>query len=902
MKVRLSILKEYLDCILVEGRVDDAREKFPEMEDDTFDQIVANQPTGSNNKYLMWSCKQVDEGYSIEVVVQAVRLFDGNQQRLKQRDINQYKEPGEIESAVGELGKSKGQQKAEVRADTDTIYQDDKFLVLRPHTAEASCKYGTGTRWCIAATNSHNYFSSYSTSNNKFYFIIDKTLDASNPASKFAIAYISSGNVQVYNAPDKLVKLDVVAQHVGEKWPVIWQKIESHVKANPLTREVEEAQRATEDLIKSLLKGDNISDKSIVKIAKEGKLTDQVVNAVIDRFKHITGPAQGYNDPRAEVSSALSSRAEELSPNSSMKVIKFLSSQRTPNNGYWSGQWYLEKLLEKSPLEPEQLRELSNTEDELILTSLLGNPNTPPDLFDMLTGKVKEFQSREKKSAAYWHIMQSGKMTMAQFQEAITQAPEAVQTMLSYPEKAKITIEMLMMITPKSEWEVKKLLSFPNITPEASANIIEKGWKLLNARTLFDILRSTDLATDKIEELWRGKVQSTRTALLQNPSIGAKTASKFAKSNNSAYRFAIAHNPITPEEDLDLLAKDESVSTRSAVAANPKTGHATLTTLASDEGTAVRASVAGNLATPRNVLHAMKKDSDEFVRKVARKTLKSLETTESIIRGMSSMRYILKEEMEDDNMQDIMTPDWQQLPSGSTTTRNFIAIFLLQNNGAATREEINNAWNRWPAKNSRGPRGWGRRLRQGRYAENDTVWKALAREENHDSNGSVRTITAAGKGWFWSPPGINVGSIVRLTPVGASMAMNSLKKIQSEYNADGRYRMKGDPANDSQWRTRTATPVAKSAPSKELAPNRTNEPTSATATSVPRGPKTTYKIYGKFKGHSASTRLKGQAYVAPADTQFKSGDQAVLSPGEDGKLKVKKPDGDHTQDLDPIDG
>lgn len=60
---------------------------------------------------------------------------------------------------------------------------------------------------------------------------------------------------------------------------------------------------------------------------------------------------------------------------------------------------------------------------------------------------------------------------------------------------------------------------------------------------------------------------------------------------------------------------------------------------------------------------------------------------------------------------------------------------------------------------------------------------------------------------------------------------------------------------------------------------------------TPGKTKGTYKIYGKKGAASAHTRLKGKAYVAGADTKFKPGDSASLSP-EDGKLRVKNDDAD----------
>src|SRR3990167_10101127 len=104
MRVRLGLLKNYINenytWILSEGRVEDAREKYPKISDDDFKKIVDGQPSGSNNKYLLWACKQVDDGSPSENVVQAVTSFDTNRQRLEKKDINQYKDVSELLEAI----------------------------------------------------------------------------------------------------------------------------------------------------------------------------------------------------------------------------------------------------------------------------------------------------------------------------------------------------------------------------------------------------------------------------------------------------------------------------------------------------------------------------------------------------------------------------------------------------------------------------------------------------------------------------------------------------------------------------------------------------------------------------------------------------------------------------------
>ena len=916
MRVRLSALREYLQenftFVLFEGRIDDARDAFPDLEEEVFDDIVANQPAGSNNKYLMWTTRQVDKMMAVDpdpqavrIVIQAVRLFDGSAQRLKQRDINQYEDVDAIEKAVKELGdkKTKSQEIKQARADTDVIYQDDRFLVLRPHTTEASCKYGTGTKWCIAATGSYNYFTSYSTNNNKFYFVIDKKETSNTPSSKYALAILAGsasedetdlGRLQVYDASDKRVDLSVVAKHVGDKWPEIWSKVQAHVKAHPSTREVEDAQKATEEHVASLLKGDKVSETAIQKIASNGKLTGPVVKALLTRLE----------DPSASSSfvsntvSSLSQRAGSMPGEAAMAIMAFIPKTKPKDpNAYWSGTYYLERMIENANLSPEDFKSLAKSGNESILANIMANANAPAELKASIADKVKDFAAESEARKVYWEMIKSGKITTEQLRQALSKYPVMAGQILNNASQVRLTDEMIRLVPVSDAYQLKQLLEIPNVPPDYAAAMLAKVWDKLKKYDLYQILKTIPLTIDVIEGLWKDRGQDARTALLQNPAIGEENASKFATSKNHAYRFAVAHNTATPANSLELLSTDESVSTRAAVAANPKTPVDTLRRLARDEANAVRAGVAGNSATPQNILVALKRDSDTFIARAARKTLKSLGTTETFVRAMMSMDNMLYEALDDDSeTQDIMYPEWKDLPS-QVKVPQFVAVYLLQHNGHATREEIQAAFEAWPHRErtySGGGyrRGGGRRGGYGRRrgygggytprVETTPSWTAK-RWENYGE--PSRTTTPGGKGWYWSPAGINKGAIFRLTPAGAAAAMEVLAKLRRSLPPDPKAGQRTPPEAKK-------TPVP-----REL----TGEPAPAREPGAARGPKTTYKIYGRFKGHPAATRLKGQAYVSANDTQFRGGEQAVISP-EDGKLRVKKPDSDHSQLWDPIDG
>ncbi len=1055
MKVRLHILKEYVFDMLVEGRVEDAQEKYPDMPEEDFDKLVHNQPDGSNNKYLMWSCKQVDDGFSTEVVIQAVRLYNGNVARLEKKDINQYKDVGEVEEAVQKLGASKGEKAKKIKADAEVIHNDERFLVIRPHTAESSCKYGTGTKWCIAATGSTNYYNSYSSSNNKFYFVIDKQGVPNSKNSKFAFAIIdtsttSGEKIQIYDAADIRVNQSVVSGVVGEQWPEIWKKIQDHVTANPSTREVDEKKKATADHVRALLAGEAVSTTGMDKILVDADLTVPVVTAIIKKYENVPVPVDRegrqnlYGDPRYNVRANFSSRVSSMSPEAALMAIKFVSSLTSSS----SDSYYLDRMIENANLPPHAFFELyaAETNNERVLGNIMSNPSAPAALKDQIAARVDGLRDKEVQRKIYMRLIKDGSITPEQMTVAMSDRFSLGANILyNPPAVANLSPDLLRLIPVRSASEFKYLMAIPNVPPDHIANRLMAIWAMDTNRggfakyDLIEILKTINLSTALVEEIWSKKKDSAvRLALLQNPSIGAENAATLAKSKNSAYRFAIAHNTVTSAADLDALAKDESVSTRSAVAANTKTSPTTLARLAADDATAVRASVAGNASTSLPILNALKRDSESFIRRVARKTLKSLVATESIIRKMLSMQYMLSEALDasDEDYGDTMSPDWRDIPVDSIKAPTWMAIYLLQNNGSATREDIGDAYEDW-----RGKPG------------THELWAT-----DRNSGRQHRGINAGGKGWWWSPPGVNKGSLFRLTPAGATVAMMTLNKLRGNnlrgyseqpmgaagYHSQVGWRQarKGRTyyvssatnaldatgyengyldvisveANANNEPKRTATdgyipagryyrgptttiqrytpmkenghpdlnkavliqqlprvnvpknaevefiraqhpldvmkdrysstqdalvkfngrsvvvkfplwvapdgaqpaaqpagrrsqpPVKTSAPPAELAPRQPGqqapaaEPTQAAAAAErPRGPKTTFKVYGKHRGAPAHTRLKGKAYVAAANTRFRPGDQVAIAP-EDGKLKVKKPEDDYSQLWEPSEG
>lgn len=130
----------------------------------------------SRNKYLEWMMHQhLTRNEPDRELIKTCAEFE-KFRHIEPRDIWQYKTLGELRAAI-ENSRAKKQRKEELKVSSsefDKVYEDDSALVIHPKTKHAAQKYGMGTRWCISATKSHNYFDEYDERGAKHYFIIRK--------------------------------------------------------------------------------------------------------------------------------------------------------------------------------------------------------------------------------------------------------------------------------------------------------------------------------------------------------------------------------------------------------------------------------------------------------------------------------------------------------------------------------------------------------------------------------------------------------------------------------------------------------------------------------------------------------------------------------------------------------
>ena len=265
--------------VLFEGRLEQVQKKYPDYAN--YADLFSKEDPSGNNKYLAKSVKLLKQRVEWYVktykTAQARELSPTDVTSIKNqffrqirdqvtdfhklnkylptqgggRDLNAYKNLDDLKQAIEnakavfQAKEAEKVHKQQMRDDADRIYQDKTTLVVRPHTEGASCYYGQGTRWCIAATDSRNYWDDYSTEQGKtFFFILDKDAELrEEDLDKVALVYDSDNAdsdspYDAYDAADQqLSSYDIVQYYDGvwdqDKQNDVFAAIQQSLDENP---------------------------------------------------------------------------------------------------------------------------------------------------------------------------------------------------------------------------------------------------------------------------------------------------------------------------------------------------------------------------------------------------------------------------------------------------------------------------------------------------------------------------------------------------------------------------------------------------------------------------------------------------------------------------------------------
>ena len=271
-----------LQDLILEGRLEDVKKKFPEVNTEIVDYLSQNDPSG-NNKYLEWMVSNIvrlgltrNKIREIRDIIEgeflsSLRKFHENINKITPelvhevyqtegwmglmkdnsptgkmlqkifktpKDINSYTDLKEgaltILSRIANTAAEK-LTKAEIKKlESNVLLNNQDLLILIPKSYKASCYYGAGTRWCTTNKSSDTYYNRY-TSNGTLIYVIDKKSTMENPWYRTAFFIDkSNGDAQAFDAPDNPTSIVDASKHLGDKWETIRDTIVEYLHANNL--------------------------------------------------------------------------------------------------------------------------------------------------------------------------------------------------------------------------------------------------------------------------------------------------------------------------------------------------------------------------------------------------------------------------------------------------------------------------------------------------------------------------------------------------------------------------------------------------------------------------------------------------------------------------------------------
>jgi hypothetical protein len=254
--LRIKNISNFLHnkTILSEGKLEELTNKFRSEYGDTYDGIIEDAYEGDpspSKKYFTWISKifigrdQAGMDININDLISLIQYFDKNQHKFEKKDIYQYTYDEFIKKYEEAITKISKREMA--LSGVEKLYEDDKYVLVRPKNKEASCKYGSNTKWCIAS-NTNNYFNNYS-DENLFFFVIDKLREPipgrkkSQNYFKIAIQYNPNSSMQWHQySRDEFLR--------GSQEGVItyWNAIDDEVSPSTVKKYVDK------DLLKEFIK------------------------------------------------------------------------------------------------------------------------------------------------------------------------------------------------------------------------------------------------------------------------------------------------------------------------------------------------------------------------------------------------------------------------------------------------------------------------------------------------------------------------------------------------------------------------------------------------------------------------------------------------------------------------
>lgn len=213
--------------ILNESRVDDFKTKHAtKFSPEQLKRIVDNVP----QKFLDWVGKNFDSinfNDGLNQLARNLKQFEKISSNLPKTDINSYKSVKELFDALTDYDNKPRRDYREVEGGK-VVYDDGKYFVVNPQTHQANCHYGKGTKWCTVADSDYQ-FNQYN-KEGKLFYILDRTLEATDPFYKVALLKKFDGNNTFFDAKDDTTMI-LPAQMGSKAYEEMMSAIEKYMNS-----------------------------------------------------------------------------------------------------------------------------------------------------------------------------------------------------------------------------------------------------------------------------------------------------------------------------------------------------------------------------------------------------------------------------------------------------------------------------------------------------------------------------------------------------------------------------------------------------------------------------------------------------------------------------------------------
>jgi hypothetical protein len=156
-----------------------------------------------------------------------LKQFEKISSNLPKTDINSYKSVKELFDALTDYANKPRRDYREVEGGK-VVYDDGKYFVVNPQTHQANCHYGKGTKWCTVADSDYQ-FNQYN-KEGKLFYILDRTLEATDPFYKVALLKKFDGNNTFFDAKDDTTMI-LPAQMGSKAYEEMMSAIEKYMNS-----------------------------------------------------------------------------------------------------------------------------------------------------------------------------------------------------------------------------------------------------------------------------------------------------------------------------------------------------------------------------------------------------------------------------------------------------------------------------------------------------------------------------------------------------------------------------------------------------------------------------------------------------------------------------------------------